>query len=172
MRGEAMAYLREVREAQQRALRARGRQGQRLAQRSHSPLGRYLAGAGKEDRTGSSSWSRGCQRRASVSPIDFLQEYYVACGVVKGAFDLNASRRRGDPVTYRRARTGRRLWRLLVLYFDEPISSWDDSTSASPRSSRSIRRRRPSPRSPTPANVLEAIKGSGSSTTGSLVSCA
>ena len=42
-----------------------------------------LAGAGKEDR----DWKLFVESRLStpppVSPIDFLQEYYVACGVVR-----------------------------------------------------------------------------------------
>ena len=65
-----------------------------------------LAGAGKEDR----DWKLFVESRLStpppVSPIDFLQEYYVACGVVKGSFDLDARRRvdgvsGANPVTYR-----------------------------------------------------------------------
>ena len=64
-----------------------------------------LAGAGKEDR----DWKLFVESRLStpppVSPIDFLQEYYVACGVVK-AFDLDARRRvdgvsGANPMTYR-----------------------------------------------------------------------
>ena len=51
-----------------------------------------LAGAGKEDR----DWKLFVESRLStpppVSPIDFLQEYYVACGVVS-AFDLDARHR-------------------------------------------------------------------------------
>ena len=67
-----------------------------------------LAGAGKEDR----DWKLFVESRLStpppVSPIDFLQEYYVACGVVRGAFDFDARRRvdglsGANPVTYRRS---------------------------------------------------------------------
>ena len=66
-----------------------------------------LAGAGKEDR----EWKLFVESRLStpppVSPIDFLQEYYVARGVVRGAFGLDARRRvdyvsGANPVTYRR----------------------------------------------------------------------
>ena len=106
MRGEAMAYLREVREAQLVLSvpegAAKGDDWRKEAIRRWGAL----AGAGKEDR----DWKLFVESRLStpppVSPIDFLQEYYVACGVVKGAFDLNARRRvdgvsGANPMTYR-----------------------------------------------------------------------
>ena len=107
MRGEAMAYLREVREAQLVLSVPEGGKGEDWRKEAIRRWG-ALAGAGKDDR----DWKLFVESRLStpppVSPIDFLQEYYVACGVVKGAFDLDARRRvdgvsGANPVTYRRS---------------------------------------------------------------------
>ena len=105
MRAEAMAYLREVREAQLVLSVPEGGKGADWRKEAIRRWG-ALAGAGKEDR----DWKLFVESRLStpppVSPVDFLQEYYVACGVVRGAFDL---RHRVDgvsganPVTYRRS---------------------------------------------------------------------
>ena len=85
-----------------------------------------LAGAGKEDR----DWKLFVESRLStpppVSPIDFLQEYYVACGVVKGAFGLDARRRvdrvsGANPGLTAGLRTGCRLVATPgFVHFDEP----------------------------------------------------
>ena len=132
MRAEAMSYLREVREAQLvlsvpeggdkgdwRREAVRGSAQIKLTRRfamsavSDSPVDlraqvrRWgaLAGAGKEDR----DWKLFVESRLSapppVSPIDFLQEYYVACGVVR-CLRLDARRRvdgvsGANPMTYR-----------------------------------------------------------------------
>ena len=91
MRAEAMSYLREVREAQ---LVLSVPEGGKKDDWRKEAIRRWgaLAGAGKEDR----DWKLFVESRLStpppVSPIDFLQEYYVACGVVS-AFDLDARHR-------------------------------------------------------------------------------
>ena len=77
MRGEAMAYLREVREAQ---LVLSVPEGGKDSDWRKEAVRRWgaLAGAGKEDR----DWKLFVESRLStpppVSPIDFLQEYYAA----------------------------------------------------------------------------------------------
>ena len=77
MRGEAMAYLREVREAQLVLSVPEGGKDDDWRKEAVRRWG-ALAGAGKEDR----DWKLFVESRLStpppVSPIDFLQEYYAA----------------------------------------------------------------------------------------------
>ena len=77
MRGEAMAYLREVREAQLVLSVPEGGGSDSWRKEAIRRWG-ALAGAGKEDR----DWKLFVESRLStpppVSPIDFLQEYYAA----------------------------------------------------------------------------------------------
>ena len=77
MRGEAMAYLREVREAQLVLSVPEGGKDDDWRKEAIRRWG-ALAGAGKEDR----DWKLFVESRLStpppVSPIDFLQEYYAA----------------------------------------------------------------------------------------------
>ena len=77
MRAEAMAYLREVREAQLVLSVPEGGGGSDWRKEAIRRWG-ALAGAGKEDR----DWKLFVESRLStpppVSPIDFLQEYYAA----------------------------------------------------------------------------------------------
>ena len=87
MRAEAMSYLREVREAQLVLSVPEGGGSDSWRKEAIRRWG-ALAGAGKEDR----DWKLFVESRLStpppVSPIDFLQEYYVACGVVNWCLRL------------------------------------------------------------------------------------